>query len=310
MSTITAVEPTVVRIPSGSDACDARHWSGVGDAFAGSRGRPCVVMGHGLGATRDSGLDGFAERFAAAGLDVVAFDYRGFADSGGASRQVVSPARQREDFRSAISHARGLPGVDPDRIVLWGVSFAGGHVLQVAAEDPLVVATISLTPAPDGMAVMRQVLTEDGPLHALRLTVRGLRDALAAIRGREPVTAPIVGSPGDTAAITAPGALELYREMAGPTWRNALAGRIFLLIGSYRPIRHAKAIRGPLLVQIGDEDTVAPPRAAESAAVKGRAQVHHYPCDHFDVYPGRDWFEPIVGHQIAFLRRVLATGTA
>ncbi|MCK9250701.1 MAG: alpha/beta hydrolase [Solirubrobacteraceae bacterium] len=263
-------------------------------------------MAHGLGATRDGGLDGFAERLAAEGLDVLAFDYRGFADSGGGPRQDVDPARQREDYRSAIAHARTIPGVDPDRIVVWGCSFAGGHVLRVAAEDPRVAAVVSLTPAGDGMAVMRKLLAEDGVGAALRLTALGIRDLLAAIRGRDPVTAPLVARPGEVAAITAPGALERYTALAGPSWRNVVAGRIFLRIGAYRPIRKAAAIDGALLVQVADEDTVAPPAAQTAAGVRGRAQVHHYPCDHFDVYPGQPWFDAIVEHQIAFLRRALA----
>ena len=46
-------------------------------------GRPVVVMAHGLGGTKDSGLEPFAEALAAAGLDVLAFDYRGFGASSG-----------------------------------------------------------------------------------------------------------------------------------------------------------------------------------------------------------------------------------
>ena len=40
------------------------------------------VMGHGFGGTKDSGLEPFAERLSGAGLDVLAFDYRGFGSIG------------------------------------------------------------------------------------------------------------------------------------------------------------------------------------------------------------------------------------
>ena len=63
------------------------------------------------------------------------FDYRGFAASGGSPRQLVSASRQRQDYHAAIAATRWLPGVDPERIVLWGISFSGGHVVRVAAED-------------------------------------------------------------------------------------------------------------------------------------------------------------------------------
>ena len=103
-------------------------------------------MAPGFGGTRDNSLLGYAEGFAAAGLDVLLFDYRGFGASGGSPSQLVSVQRQRRDYHAAVAAARQLPGVDPERIVVWGVSYSGGHVVVVAARDKRVAATISLTP--------------------------------------------------------------------------------------------------------------------------------------------------------------------
>ena len=44
-----------VSFASGGETCAAWHFTGEGDAFASERGRPCVVMAHGIGGTRDSG---------------------------------------------------------------------------------------------------------------------------------------------------------------------------------------------------------------------------------------------------------------
>jgi alpha-beta hydrolase superfamily lysophospholipase len=60
-------------------------------------------MAHGFGGTRDCGLLPYAEGFAAAGLDVLLFDYRGFGDSSGSPRQLVSHRRQRQDYHAAIA---------------------------------------------------------------------------------------------------------------------------------------------------------------------------------------------------------------
>src|SRR5690242_11733572 len=111
--------------------CSAWHFPAANDALAGPGGRPCVVMGHGFGATKDAGLEPFAERFAAAGLDVLVFDYRGYGTSDGDLRQDVHHLRHREDYHSAVAAARSLEGVDPQRIVVWGSSYAGGHVIAV-----------------------------------------------------------------------------------------------------------------------------------------------------------------------------------
>ncbi|MDQ3759153.1 MAG: alpha/beta hydrolase, partial [Actinomycetota bacterium] len=49
---------------------------------------PCVVLGHGFGALKEGGPIRSAERFAAAGIAGLAFDYRYFGDSGGDPRQL------------------------------------------------------------------------------------------------------------------------------------------------------------------------------------------------------------------------------
>ena len=70
-------------------------------------------------------------------------------------------------------------------------------------------------------------------------------------------------------------------------------------------VEAAAQLRVPTLVQIADFDRSAPPQAAAKAAFKARAEVRHYPCDHFDVWPGKAWFDAASAHQVAFLTRVL-----
>ena len=108
-----------VRFDSAGERCAAWHLAGEGDAFARDGRRPCVVMAHGFGGTRDSGLLPFAQAFACAGLDALVFDYRTFGASTGEPRQLIDWRRHRDDYRAAIAFARSLEGVDPDRIVLW-----------------------------------------------------------------------------------------------------------------------------------------------------------------------------------------------
>lgn len=287
-------------------ACHGWHFAGDGDALAGPRGRPVVVMAHGLGGTKDSGLEPFAARLAAAGLDVLAFDYRGFGSSDGTPRQTVSMARQLADYRAAMAAASALPGVDPRRIVLWGVSLAGGHVLAAGAGRDDVAAVVSLTPLVDGMAAGRHALTSHSKGSLVRSTAAGVRSKVAAGRGRPAVMMPVVGRPGEVAALSLEGLYDDYLTLAGPTWRNEIDASVGLELGGHRPGKSAKDLRCPLLVQIGDFDRSAPPQAAAKAAFAGRAEVRHYPCDHFDVWPGKEWFEPAVGHQLLFLRRHLA----
>lgn len=296
-----------IRFDSGGERCAAWHLTGEGDAFLGEHGRPCVVLGHGFAGTRDSGLLPYAERFAAAGLDALVFDYRHFGASSGEPRQLVSIAGQHEDYRAAIACARSLEGVDPERIVLWGTSYAGGHVTAVGAADARLAAIISQVPAMDGLAVLRALAGYAGIGALARLAAAGLRDAASAARGGEPVTIPVVGAPGTLAVMSSEDAEPGYRAIVGPTWRNEVCARIMLGAGVYRPGLRAGELRCPLLVQAAVHDSVAPPSAAEAAAwrAKGRAEVRWYPVGHFDLYRGEP-FERSVGDELYFLRRHLA----
>ena len=51
---------------SHGERCAAWHLTAESDALAGQTGRPCVVMAHGFGVTRVSGLMAFAVPFVAA----------------------------------------------------------------------------------------------------------------------------------------------------------------------------------------------------------------------------------------------------
>ena len=294
-----------VTFTSGGVECDVWHFTGAGSTFDGPDGRPVVVMAHGLGGTKDSGLEPFATGLAEAGLDVLAFDYRGFGASGGTPRQRANLTGQVEDYRAAMAAAARLPGVDAGRLVLWGVSLAGGHVLAAAAGRDDVAAVVSLTPLVDGMAAGRLAMKHHAPSAMLRSTAAGLRSRVSGLRGGDPVMMPIVARPGEVGALSLPGHYEAYLAIAGPTWRNEIDAAVGLELGGHRPAKHAKDLRCPLLVQIADFDRSAPPRAAAKAAEAGRAEVRHYPCDHFDVWPGSEWFEPAVAHQVMFLRHHL-----
>lgn len=306
---------TDISFPSSGVTCEGWHYTAMSDP-AGSHGlrsdagRPCVVMAHGFGATRDCGLAGFAEAFAAAGMDVVLFDYRYFGTSAGEPRQYIDLSGQIDDYHAAISFARGLDGVDPEHIAIWGVSMSGGHVLAVAANDHRLAAAVSLTPAVDGLAVSIGIIKRDGLLPSLRGLPVAIRDVIAARRGKPPVYLPLAGQPGEVAGLTAPGAYEAYTELSGPTWRNEFTARTFLQVGRHRPALRAPEVECPTLVQIGDIDQSAPPLPAVEAARKLRqAEVRHYPCDHFDVYPGADTYDTVVEHQIDFLSRHLGTSS-
>lgn len=300
----------VVRSAGSANSASEVSFPAAGELLAGTlrlpavteSSAPCVVMGHGFGAVRQAGLDAYAARFAEAGYVSLTFDYRHFGSSGGEPRQLLDPSLQLADWASAVTYARTLEAVDPDRIVLWGTSFGGGHVLALAARDPRVAAVISQVPHVSGPASARAV----GVRQNLRLGAAGIRDLLGSKIGRPPYRVPIVGPPGTLAAMTTPDAEPGYRALVPPefSWHNEVCARVFLDLARYSPGRGAARVGCPVLIQIATKDRVTPPAPARATARRlPHGELIEYPIGHFEIYRG-DPFERAVADQLAFLHRV------
>jgi fermentation-respiration switch protein FrsA (DUF1100 family) len=288
-----------VSFDSGADTCAAWLYVPTGVTAP----PPVVILGHGLGGTREMRLDAFAERFAQAGIAALAFTYRHFGDSTGEPRQLLSITRQLADWDAAIAFVRSRRDLDRTRIAVWGSSFGGGHAITVAARHPELTAAIAQCPFTDGLASARAL----GPLASLKVLPSVVRDYLSVLRRRPPVMIPLAGKPGSLALMNAPDALPGYRALVPPdtTFRNEVAARVAPTITAYRPGRSARAVVCPILFCISDTDTVTPPHQTERyARTAPRAEIKHYDAGHFEFYLG-DAFEQLVGDQIEFLTRHL-----
>jgi dienelactone hydrolase len=189
---VTAKEVTYF---SDGVACYAKIFFPKG--FSPSGKTPGVVLGQGWAGTHFS-IEKYGARFAARGLVAMVIDYRGWGSSDGfisqarptvttagsgptrddkrtsatttdvvTKRTRLIPMKQVEDYRNAISYLQGEQGVDPDRIGVWGSSFAGGNVIVVAALDSRVKAVVGQVPSiagknsPPGPVPLRGRLLED-----------------------------------------------------------------------------------------------------------------------------------------------------
>ena len=118
---------------------------------------PLLVMGGGWCYVKEIVMPHYAEALVAAGCAVLMFDYRCLGASDGEPRQHIDPWMQVEDYKNAVSYAETLAEIDADRIGVWGISYAGGHVLIVGATDPRVKCIVSNIPVVDGFENMRRV---------------------------------------------------------------------------------------------------------------------------------------------------------
>ncbi len=202
-------------------------------------------MAHGFGGTRDAGLQPFAERISAAGIDVLAFDFRGFGASEGDPRQSISIKRQIQDYHAAVDAAKSLPGVDRSRLAIWGTSLSGGHVFHVAADRSDVAAVIAMTPLTSGMAASRASAGSRGVGTAVRWTALGVASRISLARGGAAKLMPLVSRPGEPGALALDGAYESYTSMAGPTWRNEVDVAVGFELGAVRTTSAAKRVEKP-----------------------------------------------------------------
>lgn len=287
-----------VRFHSDGETCAA--WLFLPD---GVTNPPVMILGHGLGATREMRLDAFAERFAQAGIAALAFTYRHFGDSTGQPRQLLSIKRQLADWDAAIAHVKTRPDVDGTRIAVWGSSFGGGHAIIVAARHPELRAAVAQCPFTDGIASARAL----GPIGTMRLLPTVGRDVLAMATRRDPVLITLAGAPGEKALMTAPDALPGYLALVpeGGTFVNEVAARVAPTITRHRPGMSAKHVQMPILFCICEHDSVTPPEetlAYAKTAPKG--EIKRYDAGHFDIYLGAP-FEAVVADQTDFLTRHL-----
>jgi pimeloyl-ACP methyl ester carboxylesterase len=118
---------------------------------------PLLVMAGGWCYVKEIVMPTYAAELAAVGCATLRFDYRGLGDSDGEPRQHLDPWAQIEDYRNALSFAAGLPGVDKERLGVWGISYSGGHGLILAAIDARVKCSICNIPVIDGYESMRLV---------------------------------------------------------------------------------------------------------------------------------------------------------
>lgn len=267
---------------------------------------PCIVMGNGLGGTKEMLLASYAARYQKAGFAVLVFDYRHFGGSEGAPRHLIWIPYQLEDYSAAIEYARSRKEIDPDRIALWGTSFSGGHVIVIAAKDGKIACVSAQCPGLDGRASSLEGLKRMGWRYGIRMMMHGQRDLIRSLFKLSPHKIPVVGKPGSIALMADEDALKAFNSMVPEGYINEACARINIRGDKYRPVEYANKVRCPVLLQICDKDNMTPLSAAAVTEKRlGKyAQTKHYSIGHFDVYVGEN-FEKAVQDQLGFFKKHL-----
>jgi fermentation-respiration switch protein FrsA (DUF1100 family) len=251
--------------------------------------RPAIVMAHGYSGVKEMYLDKFAERFAAAGLVVLVFDYRFFGASEGQPRGQLFYFEQHQDYRNAITWVSLQPEVDPDRIGLWGTSFSGAHVLHLAAFDKRVKAVVAQVPGTNSWETYFERLKPEAlAQRAQWLAQRRREEYSSGTVNYLPVVAP-AGKPCVLAQKESYQWFTRTAKLRAPNWRNQVTVESVDVNAEYAPVAYIHLISpAPMLMIVASDDIVTPTAEQRQAftragppkklvVVQGR---------HFDAYQG------------------------
>jgi uncharacterized protein len=224
----------------------------------GAAPRPAISMAHGYAGVKQHGLERFARAFAEAGFVVLLHDHRNFGASDGAVRQDIDPWRQIADWRRAISFLESLPEIDARRIGVWGTSYAGGHVIVLAATDRRIRAVVAQVPTISGYEQGLRRVPPDATAALERLFDD---DERAQFRGEAPGRQKVVSNDASTtASYRSKDAIAFYLQPLPPgVWENEVTVRSGRLARMYEPGHWiARVSPTPLLmvVALGDQITL------------------------------------------------------
>ncbi|KAL2829112.1 Alpha/Beta hydrolase protein [Aspergillus pseudoustus] len=220
-------------------------------------------------------------RFTELKLDVYANCFNEMGYTG-----LVDWHQQQEDWKSAIKYTRQLKNVDPDQVGLFGTSFSGGHVIQLAAGDKRLKAAISQCPFPSGWASTRCTGISVAP----KLAALGVLDTLFGSDER-PITVSLIGKPGEAALMNAPD--------------GNVPARLALKLPFLRPGSYTSRVDCPILFGICGKSSVTPADptlAYTKTAPKG--VIKWYDVGHFEIYYG-EAFEKAIQTYKRFLQECL-----
>jgi uncharacterized protein len=263
---------------------------------------PAIVMAPGMSGVKEGSIMKYAEYFARGGFAVLAYDNINFGASGGEPRQEVDPHLQRRGYRDAITFVSLRPEIDKTRIGVFGTSYAGGHVLEIAAHDRRVKCVVSQIPAISGFDAFLRAVRPD--LRAAVLQAQN-EDREQRFLGKPAKTMKVVSDdPTEACAMAGKAAYEYFMEQASvaPNWKNFMTLRsLDLFRGVENAVFSPWISPTPLLMIVALNDELAAPDLALKAydQAKEPKKLVLLPGNHFSPYvaefaltsnEARDWF--------------------
>ncbi|TFY65624.1 hypothetical protein EVG20_g5462 [Dentipellis fragilis] len=303
---MTKYDVEIVKVPSATKGwnLDVSKYLPLGASS--SKPVPVIVMAHGLASTKGMGLSVYADKFASLGYACLVFDYRYWGASDGAPRHIVSTAMQHEDYRTVVKWARQQAEFDPNRLVLWGTSYAGGHVVSISGEPRVnPCATIAQCPYLGATEAARPHIN----MVFAQLLLFAIIDVVRQFFGWSPLYVPAAGPPGTPAIMMGEKYVEQIKELEVEpgSWPNEVAANVLFDVTTYHPasIMMKSRTPAPLLIVAPAKDVLCHiEKAREVVKAADLGEIKELEgATHFEVYPKKPFFEPSLTAQIEFLKK-------
>ena len=275
---------------------------------------PLVIMAGGWCYTKEIVMPHYAARFNAIGCATLRFDYRNFGESTGEPRQHINSWGQIEDYRNALSYAETLPGIDPARIGIWGISYSGGHVLIISALDHRPSFAISTIPVIDGRQTMRRT---HGEVRFAKLNALITDDRRRRFSGEKSATMKMSPTESDAEMSTWPfphvhSAFMAIKKKEAPLHEHTNTVESVENLLAYRVIPYAREVfEIPVLMTLarGDNITSADLEIEAFNAIPNSQKklVSVRGVDHMSLYSNVDHLTKVAQIQANWLKDVLAS---
>lgn len=260
---------------------------------------PAVAFTGPFTGVKDQVTGTYADRLAMAGYTTLAFDHRGFGESGG-RRGHEDTQGKLADLRSAVGVLCARAEVDPDRVGLVGVCLGGGYAVRAAAVDPRVRVVAGVAGAYNSPAWF-----------ARQLGLDAYRSALRSALDRYDEYLPAVAPDGGEAAMGGDEPYAYYgtARSASPHWENRVTRGSLHALMTFDALGAAPLLAGtPSLVVHGKVDAYCAPELAAQlhADTSGDKEIVWIDCErHIDLYDVEPYVAEAADATIAFLRQRL-----
>ncbi len=126
------------------------------DWKAGDPPRPGILVLAGYSGNTQADCTHMMKRLCADGWFVFGYDYVGFGKSDG-KRNRHRPLEQAQNTYDALTYMQTVPGIDPERLAIYGTSFGCANGIWVTAHDERVKCLVTSVGVTDGYEWMRSI---------------------------------------------------------------------------------------------------------------------------------------------------------